>query len=197
MSSLRCIVQRVRVHALLGVTLTMSAFAHAASQAGPTSVILVRHAEKAAVAGDDPPISELGHERGRALANALIASPPTAIVVSSRIRTAETAGDIAKATGVTPQLISLDGGGAAHIAAVAAAVRQAHGVVLVVGHSNTIPAVIKALGGPTLPDICDATYSLLFVLTPSRDNKPATLVISRYGASEPPPPTTCQAMMPK
>ena len=189
--------RRVGAHVLCGVALTLSAFSHAASQSGPTSVILVRHAEKAAVAGDDPPISEIGHERARALAAALIASPPTAIVVSSRIRTTETAGDVAKATRVTPQIISLDGGGAAHIAAVATAVRQAHGVVLVVGHSNTIPAVIKALGGPTLPDICDATYSHLFVLTPSRDGKSATLVVSRYGANEAAPPATCPAMMPK
>ena len=179
--------------ALIGSSLPISAWA----QSGPTAVILVRHAEKAAIAGDDPPISEIGHERARALAAALAASPPSAIIVSSRIRTAETAADVAKAVGVTPQVISLDGGGAAHIAAVVAAVRQSHGVVLVVGHSNTVPAVMKALGGPTLPDICDATYSHLFVLTPSRDGKSATVVMSRFGASEAAPPASCPGMIPK
>jgi len=65
----------------------------------------------------------------------------------------------------------MEGGAATHIAAVAKAVQQAKGVVLVVGHSNTVPAIIKALGGPTLPDICDANYSYFFVLTPARYRK--------------------------
>ena len=166
------------------------------AQAGPSLVILVRHAEKAAVPGDDPPISDVGHERALALAAALKASPPSAIIVSSRKRTAETAADVARATGVTPQVISLDGGGAAHVAAAAAAVRRARGVVLVVGHSNTVPAIIKALGGPALPDICDATYSHFFSLTLAHDAQPAALVISRYGANEAAAPATCVGMTP-
>lgn len=169
----------------------------AAAQAGPSLVILVRHAEKAAMPGDDPPISDVGHARALALAMALKASPPTTIIVSSRKRTAETAEEVANATGVTPQVISLDGGGAAAIAAAAAAVRRATGVVLVVGHSNTVPAIIKALGGPTLPDICDATYSHFFVLTLAHDAQPAALVIARYGANEGAPPPTCVGMTPK
>lgn len=167
------------------------------AQTGPSMVILVRHAEKAAVGGDDPPLSDIGRERAVALAQALKASPPSAIVVSSRQRTALTAEMVAAQTGVTPQVISLDGGGAAHIAAVAAAVRKAHGVVLVIGHSNTTPAVITALGGPILPDICDGTYSHFFVLTMATGMQPAALTVSRYGAAEPPPPPTCVGMIPK
>jgi len=165
--------------------------------AQPSTVILVRHAEKAAVTGDDPPLSELGTVRAADLALALRASIPSAIIVSSRQRTALTAADVVRASGTTPQIVSLDGGGAVHIAAVAKAVQQASGVVLVVGHSNTIPAVIKALGGPSLPDICDATYSHLFVMTPARDGKPSTLVMSRYGAHEGPVPASCGGMIPK
>lgn len=165
--------------------------------AQPSMVILVRHAEKAAVPGDDPPLSDVGQQRARDLAAALVASPPNAIVVSSRQRTALTADVVAKATGVTPQVISLEGGGAAHIAAVAAAVKAQKGVVLVVGHSNTVPAVIKALGGPALPDICDATYAHLFVLQPATSSHAASLVMSRYGASEAAPPASCAGMVPK
>lgn len=92
-------------------------------------------------------------------------------------------------------MVSLEGGGAAHIAAVASAVSQTKGVVLVVGHSNTIPAVIAALGGPRLPDICDATYSDLFVLTPPRGGATSTLVIFRYGANEGQVPASCTGMI--
>ena len=141
-------------------------------------VVLVRHAEKAAVAGNDPPLSEIGTERAAALAAALASSKPSAIIVSALQRTGLTAQVVAKQAGVTPQVIAMDGGTAAHIAAVAKAVQQAKGVVLVVGHSNTVPAIIKALGGPTLPDICDATYSHFFVLVPARDGQPAALTIS-------------------
>ena len=104
---------------------------------------------------------------------------------------------VAKQTGVTPQLISMEGGSAGHIAAVAKAVQAAKGVVLVVGHSNTVPAIIKALGGPTLPDICDATYGHFFVLVPARDGQPAALTISHFGAAEPAPPASCAGMTPK
>lgn len=165
--------------------------------AQPSLVILVRHAEKAAVPGDDPPLSELGQARATDLARALRAAPPTAIIVSARQRTALTAAEVVKATGVTPQVIALDGGGAAHVAAVAKAVQQAKGVVLVVGHSNTVPAIITALGGPALPDICDATYSHFFVLTPRAGDAAASLVMSRFGANEPPPPASCSAMVPR
>ena len=160
-------------------------------------VVLVRHAEKAAVPGDDPPLSDIGRERAEALAGAMVSSKPSAIIVSTRQRTALTAEVIAKRAGVTPQAISLDGGGAAHIAAVAKAVQQATGVVLVVGHSNTVPAIIKALGGPSLPDICDATYSHFFVLVPARDGQPAALTVSRFGAAEPAPPASCAGMIPR
>ncbi len=183
-----------RIVPLLGVVLLGSTRALSAQ---PSSVILVRHAEKAAVGGDDPPLSDLGTARAADLAAALRASMPSAIIVSSRQRTALTAADVAKLSGITTTVVSLEGGGAAHIAAVAKAVQQASGVVLVVGHSNTIPAVIKALGGPTLPDICDATYSHLFAMTPARDGKPPTLVMSRYGANEAPVPASCAAMVPK
>ena len=184
---------------VIGTLVGLAGFARTplSAQTGPSMVILVRHAEKAAVPGDDPPLSDIGSARAAALAQALAASPPTAIIVSSRQRTALTAAMVSAHTGVTPQVVSLDGGGAAHIAAVVAAVRKQQGVVLVVGHSNTTPAIIKALGGPSLPDICDATYSHFFVLTMAHGAQPAALTMSQYGAAEAAPPSSCVGMIPK
>lgn len=183
------------VLALSGVGAT-PAVLRAQAASGPTQVILVRHAEKATVGGDDPALSELGKARAADLAAALRSAPPSAIIVSSLQRTALTAADVVAATGVTPQAIPV-AGGAAHIAAVASAVQKQTGTVLVVGHSNTVPAIIKALGGPSLPDICDATYSHLFVFTPARDGRAASLIVSRFGANEAAPPATCAGMIPK
>ena len=161
---------------LLGVSRAVSA------QDGPSLVVLVRHAEKAAQPAADPPLTDAGTARALALADAVAHSAPTAIIVTATKRTADTAIPSATKFGVTPLVISLAGGGATHITAVAEAVRQQRGVVLVIGHSNTIPAVIRALGGPTLPDICDNTYNLLFILQPARDGHPAALIVSQYGA---------------
>jgi broad specificity phosphatase PhoE len=165
--------------------------------AQPTLVVLVRHAEKAAVPGNDPPLSDVGRERATALAIALRSSPPTAIVVSALQRTGLTADVVAQQVGVKPTVIPMEGGTAAHIAAVAKAVQSAKGVVLVVGHSNTVPAIIKALGGPALPDICDATYGHFFTLTPAREGQPVALTLSHFGAPEASPPASCPGMVPR
>lgn len=159
--------------------------AHAVSaQQGPSLVVLVRHAEKAAQPVADPALTEAGVARALALADAVAHAAPTAIIVSATKRTADTAIPSATKFGVTPQVISLVGGSTAHITAVADAVRKQSGVVLVIGHSNTIPAIIRALGGPTLLDICDSTYNLLFILLPARDGLPAMLVVGQYGAEQ-------------
>jgi len=169
----------------------------AVMRAQPSLVVLVRHAEKAAVPGNDPPLSELGQARAMHLAEAMTSAPPNAIVVSALQRTGLTAAVVAKATGVTPQVIPIASGTAQHVEAVAQAVRAATGIVLVVGHSNTVPAIIKALGGPSLPEICDATYSHFFTLTPQKNGDGAALLISRFGANESAPPSSCGGMTPR
>ncbi len=129
-----------------------------------------------------------------ALLEALSNMQPSAIIVSSTRRTAESAAPLAARYALTPQVISLTGGGAAHVAAVADAVRSKRGIVVVIGHSNTVPAIVKALGGPALPDLCDASYSTLFLLQPATDGKPAQLVRARYGAADPPNAASCATM---
>ena len=72
----------------------------------------------------------------------------------------------------------------AHVAGVAQAVRARRGGVLVVGHSNTVPAVIRALGGPAMPEICDAQYANLYVLVLA-PGEPTRLARTRFGAVDP------------
>jgi phosphohistidine phosphatase SixA len=171
---------------------------HAQSPAAPSLVVLVRHGEKAAVPGDDPPLSAAGEARARALDSALAHLVPSAIIVSARRRTAETAAAVRARTGVTPTVVPLEGGAAAHVQAVVRAVRAARGTVLVVGHSNTIPAIVTALGGPVLPDLCDASYATLFLVQPSSaaDGR-AVVVRAQYGAPDPPGAASCPGMTPR
>jgi hypothetical protein len=59
---------------------------------------------------------------------------------------------------------------------------QTGDTVLVVGHSNTVPQIIKALGGPADHIIDESEYDKLFVLT-LRPGQSPVFVVLRYGAA--------------
>jgi phosphohistidine phosphatase SixA len=168
------------------------------SIAGPLAaqtVILVRHAEKAQVPGNDPPLSKAGTARAEALQDALRHATVRHVIVTSRRRTTLTAADVIAARHLTPVVIPYGDGESAQVAALAAAVRRVPkgDAVLVVGHSNTVPRIIAALGGPKLPDLCDASYSTIFVL--ELDSSPPRLVRAHYGAPDPPGADSCTTDM--
>ncbi len=149
-------------------------------------VILVRHAEKESEPGNDPPLTAAGQARAQALAGAVAAAGIDAIVVTPFRRTRDTAVPVAQERGLTPIEVQVGRDIAAHVAAVADSVRarRSGASVLVVGHSNTIPAIVTALGGPRLPDLCDNQYAVLYVLSVPADG-PARLVTASYGAPDP------------
>lgn len=157
-----------------------------------TVVVLVRHAEKAAVepGNNDPPLSEAGAARALALGEALQGMRVDAVIATERQRTQATAHAVAQAHRLTPEIVSLRHG-LAHADSVAAAVRRHTGhTVLVAGHSNTVTAIIHALGGPRLPDLCDAEYANLFVLVLKPGLQPR-LERRTYGAPDPPHAAVC------
>jgi phosphohistidine phosphatase SixA len=161
---------------------------------GPQLVILVRHAEKAAAPKGDVALSDKGLLRAESLAAALAAARVDAIVTTQLRRTRETAAPLARNRHLTPVVVPTADDVQAHARAVVEAVRRLGPVVLVVGHSDTIPAIIHALGGPKLPPLCDAQYGQLFtLLTMARE--PPRLVRSTYGAPDPPVPSDCSGTM--
>ena len=159
-----------------------------------TTVILVRHAEKAGETETDPPLSEPGRARADALADALRDARLTGVIVSERRRTQETAAP-ATPEGIVPDTIAIRDGVARHARAVAERIRVRHagGTVLVVGHSNTIPAVMTALGAGPLPDICDPAYANLYILVLEGEARPR-LVRATFGAPDPPGAADCPGM---
>ena len=148
-------------------------------------VLLVRHAEKAAEPASDPPLTVAGVARAQALAAALRDAGVTAVITTQLRRTRETAQPLAVARGLTPEVVPISRATIpAHVEAAAAAVRRhSGGVVLVVGHNNSVPAIITALGGPRLPEICESTYGDLFILQLS--GREARLVQAHYGLPAP------------
>ncbi len=166
------------------------------ARAQPSTVVLVRHAEKAAAPGPDPELSEAGLERAAALAYALSDAGVSSIITTQFKRTRATAAHLAKKLGLTPITVGAGGGLAAHAQATASAVRArpAGEVVLVVGHSNTIPAIITALGGPEFAELCESEYDKLFVLQID-STAPARLLRTRYGAPDDPNAPPCAQTM--
>ncbi|MFT7771884.1 SixA phosphatase family protein [Roseateles sp.] len=157
------------------------------AHAMPDLVILVRHAERAAEPAADPALSPEGEQRARALAQALAGTRVDAILTTQFRRTRDTAAPLAQALGLQPLAIEARRGGAAsHVQAVAEAVRAQTGTVLVVGHSNTVPAILAALGGPQLPEICETSFNHIFLLRPG-----AGWMQLSYGAPSAPPSAGC------
>ena len=148
-----------------------------------TVVVLVRHAEKMPATDADPALSEAGSARATALAGLPELAGARAAYVTQYRRTALTAAPLASRRGFTPTVRPIAGDVAAYAAALAAELRArpAGDTVLVVGHSNTVLPIVAALGGPRLPNIDDAEYARLFVVTLDAGGG-ATLREARYGA---------------
>jgi broad specificity phosphatase PhoE len=144
------------------------------------TVVLVRHAEKIDESAD-PPLSRAGEERAAALAAALEHAGVQKIYVTQYRRTRDSAAPLARRLGIEPvTLATVAGGVAEHARQVAARIREhdAGGLVLAVGHSNTVPAIIAALGGPDVGEIGDDDYHDFFVLQISPSG--VRLIRSRY-----------------
>jgi broad specificity phosphatase PhoE len=131
-------------------------------------VLIVRHAERAdggsmsTTAETDPHLSAAGEARARRLAEMLGESGIKGIYVTEFKRTQETAKPLADILRLTPVVSA-----SRDAAAIAARLKAEHprDVVLLVAHSSTLPALVKALGGPVIT-IPEEQYGDLFVIVP-------------------------------
>jgi len=158
--------------------LALAAASTSAAQA--QTVVIVRHAEKAD-GGSDPDLSAAGQARAQALAEALKGARVTHVLATPPKRTQQTAAPAAQAAGVAVTPVALDGGTAAHVARVAAAARQspADATVLVVGHSNTVPEIARALGDAAPQPLTECDYDRMTVIQLGAQPR---VVHARYGA---------------
>jgi broad specificity phosphatase PhoE len=134
-------------------------------------VFVVRHAERAdggPVAGQmsgvqDPPLSKAGAARAAKLAAMLADAGITAIYATEYRRTQETAQPLAATRQLQVQTLP-----ARDTATAIAKIKAAHpkDVVLIVGHSNTVPEIVKAFGGSAVT-VADDEYDNLFIVVPA------------------------------
>jgi phosphohistidine phosphatase SixA len=146
----------------------------------PSLLIAVRHADTLTEPGDRA-LSDAGISRAKALAVAVRNAGVTAIITSQFRRSRDTAQPTASVLGLTPEVIQISRAAIDnHLKQLEAAVRKHKGgVVLVVGHEETVTQLIAALGGPRLAVICPSHHANLFSLTMAVGK--AHLVHSRYG----------------
>ena len=143
-----------------------------AALAEPAAIYLVRHAEKALV-GKDPDLSPQGQGRARNIAAILQRAGITAIFSTPTARTRQTADPLAQRTGVAVQLYDP---GAPR--ALVDKVRASSGAVLVVGHSNTLPELVRLFGGAPGAEIADDEYDRLYQLIPGPDGEMKTILLA-------------------
>jgi broad specificity phosphatase PhoE len=130
------------------------------------TIFLVRHAERAAISGatgSDTHLSPAGRERAQALAELLKDAKITAIYTTEYKRTQETAAPLAQSLGIQPKVVFAD-----DTRSLIAKLRSRPGNVLVVGHSNTLPQIITALGILSRVTIAESDYDNLFLIVAGR-----------------------------
>lgn len=158
----------------------------AAPVGADTVVVLVRHAEKAADDPKDPTLSPAGQARAQALLAVLAHAPPSHAYATQFRRTQLTAAPAAHASGAEVQVLTATADTAAD-SKVLVDDLLAHWrgrTVLVVGHSNTVPALVEALSGQAIAALSDGDYDRLYIVSIGADGS-KRLVQSRYGAAVP------------
>lgn len=140
------------------------------------AIFVLRHAERVEYESPDGVLSGAGEERARILARVLADAGVTAIYTSERKRTLQTAEPLAQALHITPTAI----GGATstdQIDATLKLVRARHqnGVVAIVGHSDSVALLLKALGHTGEVKIGPREHDDLFVVVPNATGQPTVL----------------------
>ena len=143
-----------------------------------TTVYLVRHAEKES--GDDPGLTVVGQVRATALVQVLRSVKVDTVFVTEFKRTRETVAPLCKAKKLEPTHMD-----ARKMKGLAEEIAKNHvgKTVVIAGHSNTLPVIMKALGIANAPALADNDYDDLFVVT--LDGGGATMTRLHYGLENP------------
>jgi phosphohistidine phosphatase SixA len=141
------------------------------------TVFLVRHADidlPPASGSDNPPLNSLGRARAEVLARVVGAAGIETLFTSSFVRTKQTVETLATRFHLQPREASSPTVLASEVLS-----GQAGRVILIAGHSNTVPEMIAALGGPPLT-IGHREFDNLFLVTVTRPHE-LGLVHLKYG----------------
>ncbi len=170
--------------AMLGSTLTGTLPARASAQARasqeaeaqPTVIYLVRHAERAEDGTDDPALSLAGRIRVQVLRQMLAEAGVTRVHTTDWKRTRDTARPLAEHMGVDASIYD-----ATDLRTFASQLKESPGRHLVVGHSNTTPQLVEALGGDPMGAIAEMEYDRLYVVVIPPGGRTSVTTLLRFG----------------
>lgn len=152
-----------------------------------SGIIVVRHAEKADDGTRDPGLTSDGIARAEALAQALGNAAIGGLIATQYQRTQQTLSTLVAEHGLEMSIVAAASGEMeAHIEAIASKVRgfDAEGLLVIAGHSNTVPLIVEALSGRVVAPIYESEYDRLFVLIPGESGM--QVIDTRYGAESGP-----------
>jgi phosphohistidine phosphatase SixA len=148
-----------------------------AAIAEPSMIYLVRHGEKEA-GGLDPELSAQGRQRAQNIATMLGKAGIAHVFSTPTNRTRQTAQPLAQASGVPVQVYD-----PRTPQALVSKVKTLSGAVLVVGHSNTLPELVRLFGGQPGPDVADNEYDRLYQLIPGPNAAVSTVLFTSLPAT--------------
>jgi len=143
----------------------------------PAFIYLVRHAERAEDHPTDPALSAQGEARAEELARLLADAPLDRIFSTDLRRTRLTAAPVAEAHGLDVEVYEPRGEG---LRALSEVLRRTSGHLLVVGHSNTTPELVEALGGDPVSPIAEMEYDRLYLVVVEPGGR-VTSTLLRFG----------------
>jgi broad specificity phosphatase PhoE len=150
-------------------------------QPGPTTVLIVRHAEKASEA-EDSPLTEAGVQRAQALVGVAADAGVSAIYTTQFKRNRDTAQPLAARLGVAATEVPVNLQNPSDYGKMLAKnILEKHSgqTVVVIGHGNTIGSIVEGLTGQAAPP-GDIQYSDLFIVTVPPAG-PARVIKAQYG----------------
>lgn len=142
-----------------------------------TTVLVIRHAEKGTSPPSDPPLSPAGEERAQSLVHVSGEAGITAIFATEYLRTQQTVEPLAEHLGLTVNEVD-----AVDVEGLINQILADHSgeVVIIAGHSNTVPLIIEELGGDPISPIDESEYDNLYVVTVFRFGSSKVLNL-KYG----------------
>jgi phosphohistidine phosphatase SixA len=156
-----------------------------AARAQDGGFVVVRHAEKVADGTADPALTPEGQARASALAESLSGTRIAALLATQYRRTVLTLQPLAARHGLEIEIVEAASGEIeAHVRAVAEAARAraGAGLVVIAGHSNTVPLIVEALSGRAAEPIPEDEYDRFYLILPGAES--TSLITTRYGRSD-------------
>jgi phosphohistidine phosphatase SixA len=164
----------MRSRLFASLLLSASLLAPALAFAEPLTVYVTRHGEKNA--GKDPELTAQGQARAKMISTLLAKVGIRQVYSTATARTQQTARPTATLAGVDVQTYD-----AAKPQLVIDKIKASPGPTLLVGHSNTVPDLVKLLGGASTP-MTEEEFDRLYQVSIAADGSVTTVLLTSIAA---------------